>query len=417
MDIVTLGAALNGSKEYMNSHFRGGANIEIVNNPDGTQTINASGEVSAEDTVARAAIAEVNAALSSKQDIISDLPTIRSGASLGATAVQPIIGKGLSTNDFTDAYKIKLDGVEAGAEVNVHPDWNETSSANKAYIRNKPAIPTSLSQLIDDSAHRTVTDTEKLTWNGKQDTLTIDPMLSTTSTNPIQNKAVASALATRPTATEVETLLDEKQDNLTASQLSAVNSGITHNELVELVDSGAKNRVIIGFSETTKSGVTATPNADGTITINGTNSSSSNTILVFDLWGNAASTTDNKQNPFTQNGTYIMKGSGSDDVRIQLYSYNDDLQLNLLANSASDVEVTIDKTYQYYVFRIWIKGSATFDNLILSPMCCLKSLYDISSSFKPYVPSNAELYSIIKDLQPSVSLQSFTMPISYDDTN
>ena len=59
MDIVTLGAALNGSAEYVNSHFKGGSNIQIVDNPDGTQTINASGEVSAEDTVARAEIAEI----------------------------------------------------------------------------------------------------------------------------------------------------------------------------------------------------------------------------------------------------------------------------------------------------------------------------------------------------------------------
>ena len=59
MDIVTLGAALNGSAEYVNSHFVGGSNIQIVDNPDGTQTINASGEVSSEDTVARAEIAEM----------------------------------------------------------------------------------------------------------------------------------------------------------------------------------------------------------------------------------------------------------------------------------------------------------------------------------------------------------------------
>ena len=59
MDIVTLGAALNGSAEYVKSHFKGGANIQIVDNSDGTQTINASGEVSSEDTVARNAIAAI----------------------------------------------------------------------------------------------------------------------------------------------------------------------------------------------------------------------------------------------------------------------------------------------------------------------------------------------------------------------
>lgn len=52
---------------------------------------------------------EVDTALSAKQDTISDLATIRSGATLGATAVQPVPGKSLSTNDFTDAEKTKLD--------------------------------------------------------------------------------------------------------------------------------------------------------------------------------------------------------------------------------------------------------------------------------------------------------------------
>lgn len=49
--------------------------------------------------------AEADALLNQKQDKISDLETIRSGAALGATAVQPEEGKGLfsgSYNDLTD---------------------------------------------------------------------------------------------------------------------------------------------------------------------------------------------------------------------------------------------------------------------------------------------------------------------------
>lgn len=46
-----------------------------------------------------------------KQSAISDLSTIRSGAALGATAVQPETGKGLSTNDYTTAEKEKLAGL------------------------------------------------------------------------------------------------------------------------------------------------------------------------------------------------------------------------------------------------------------------------------------------------------------------
>lgn len=50
-------------------------------------------------------------------------------------------GKGLSTNDFTDADESKLDGIEAGAQVNVQADWDEADTTADSYIQNKPAIP------------------------------------------------------------------------------------------------------------------------------------------------------------------------------------------------------------------------------------------------------------------------------------
>jgi hypothetical protein len=52
------------------------------------------------------------------------------------TKVDKIEGKGLSTNDFTDLLKDKLDGIQEGAEVNVNADWNATSG--DAQILNKP---------------------------------------------------------------------------------------------------------------------------------------------------------------------------------------------------------------------------------------------------------------------------------------
>lgn len=120
-------------------------------------------------------------ALPSKQDNITDLDNIRSGASLGATAVQP---SQLSIVAISGSY-------------------NDLS--------NKPTIPDSLSDLTEDTAHRTVTDTEKTTWNAKSDfsgsyndlsnkptipsAITVDSSLSSTSTNPVQNKVINSALS------------------------------------------------------------------------------------------------------------------------------------------------------------------------------------------------------------------------------
>lgn len=55
-------------------------------------------------------------------------------------------GKGLSSNDYTDAEKSKLSGIEAGAQKNVKSDWNaEADTASE--ILNKP---TKLSEFSND---------------------------------------------------------------------------------------------------------------------------------------------------------------------------------------------------------------------------------------------------------------------------
>lgn len=45
-------------------------------------------------------------------------------------------GKGLSSNDFTDTYKEKIDNIKES----VQPDWNETDSTSNAFIKNKPVM-------------------------------------------------------------------------------------------------------------------------------------------------------------------------------------------------------------------------------------------------------------------------------------
>jgi hypothetical protein len=57
------------------------------------------------------------------------IPTIPGNASSTAAGL-------MSSTD-----KIKIDGVESGAEVNVQADWEEEDSTSAAYINNKPAIP------------------------------------------------------------------------------------------------------------------------------------------------------------------------------------------------------------------------------------------------------------------------------------
>ena len=50
-------------------------------------------------------------------------------------------GKGLSSNDYTNNEKSKLEGIETGAQVNVQADWEEQDPSSDAYIANKPTVP------------------------------------------------------------------------------------------------------------------------------------------------------------------------------------------------------------------------------------------------------------------------------------
>ena len=88
--------------------------------------------------------------------------------------VDKVSGKGLSTNDFTAALLNKLNGIAAGAEVNVQADWSSTDSASNAFIKNKPSsfppsshthtkaqisdMPTKLSQFTNDPGYLTSAD-------------------------------------------------------------------------------------------------------------------------------------------------------------------------------------------------------------------------------------------------------------------
>ena len=57
-------------------------------------------------------------------------------------------GKGLSANDFTDDYKDKIDRMAEPAQA----DWAQEDAAAPSYIKNKPAIPVYVDDLIDGQA-------------------------------------------------------------------------------------------------------------------------------------------------------------------------------------------------------------------------------------------------------------------------
>ena len=69
----------------------------------------------------------------------------------------------LSQNNFTDADHTKLDGIAAGAEVNVQSDWNSSSGDNQ--ILNKPTIPAA----VGGATGVDFNDTVKARWGSDND--------------------------------------------------------------------------------------------------------------------------------------------------------------------------------------------------------------------------------------------------------
>lgn len=95
-----------------------------------------------------------------------------------SSKVDKVDGKGLSTNDYTNAEKTKLAGIAEGAQKNVQPDWSLTSGDGA--IKNKPTIPTKVSQLTNDSSYATTSGVDTAITN-KLNTLdvTSEDVLST----------------------------------------------------------------------------------------------------------------------------------------------------------------------------------------------------------------------------------------------
>ena len=140
-------------------------------------------------------------------------------ASIGAVATSTTINSKALTGNIT---------LEIGDIIVLSGDTGkflraDGTLANVSYndLTNTPTIPTALSGLTDDATHRFVTDTEKSTWNNKQNTLGFTPENSV-------NKGIANGYASL-----------DSDGKVPSSQLPTINGG-TSNILIDVkVDFGA----------------------------------------------------------------------------------------------------------------------------------------------------------------------------------
>lgn len=137
-------------------------------------------------------------------------------------------------------------------------NWNNKSDFDGSYnsLTNKPTIPNRLSQLTDDSMHRLVTDAEKQKWNsntgGTGTSITVDSALSSTSVNPVQNKIIKAELDKKLNKSDVATSFNINtvtSDNpiSTKAVYELVRNSIPNMEfsLVGKTDDVTKNHIVL----------------------------------------------------------------------------------------------------------------------------------------------------------------------------
>ena len=155
------------------------------------------------------------------------------------------------TNDLTNELKANYDTAythsqsahaPSNAEQNVQSDWNVTDTTSDAYIKNKPSIPKVDSVLSSTSTNAIQNKVVKSALDGKSNTNhthsykdlndkptipVVDSALSSTSTNPIQNKVVKSALDGKANSSHTHSI--SNITNLQTTLDGKSNTNHTHN--------------------------------------------------------------------------------------------------------------------------------------------------------------------------------------------
>lgn len=107
-------------------------------------------------------IATNNAKVGITTQQAADITT--NNAKVGITTTQAdAITANTAKNSYPTDDATKLSGIEAGAEVNVQANWNETDTNSDAFILNKPTIPTAAVDSVNTQTGDVVLDTDDIT--------------------------------------------------------------------------------------------------------------------------------------------------------------------------------------------------------------------------------------------------------------
>jgi hypothetical protein len=155
-------------------------------------------------------------------------------------------GMGLSQNSFTDTEKEKLEGIEAGAEVNVQANWDQTVPTADDYIQNKPSIPENTSDLVNDSGFITAALAPVQGVKGSAESAYRTGNVSISKANIGLGNVDNTSDVNKPISTATQSALDKKVDKVSGKGLST--NDFTNAEKTKLADieAGAQVNTITG---------------------------------------------------------------------------------------------------------------------------------------------------------------------------
>lgn len=144
-------------------------------------------------------------------------------------------------NNFTSTLKTKLNGIAAGAEVNVQSDWNQTTTTADDYIKNKPTIPvvpTNVSAFTNDAGYVESTDLATVATTGDYEDLSNTPTVT-----PVVELTQAQYDALTPAEKNngsIYCVTDSTGTYLTASEVSygsaSVQTALDNLSAVQIID-------------------------------------------------------------------------------------------------------------------------------------------------------------------------------------
>lgn len=187
-------------------------------------------------------------------------------------------------------------------------------------------IGANATNITQDSTHRFVTDTEKTIWNAKQNAITIDTALSSSSTNPVQNKVVNTALAGKASSSHTHSNYVNQNafSNITVGSTTIAADSATDTltlvagSNVNLVADTTNDKVTISATDTkyTHPSYTSKLNNLYKVTIDGTGHvSAATTVTKTDITNLGIPAQDTKYtHPTTSGYKHIPSGGSSGQI-------------------------------------------------------------------------------------------------------